>query len=184
VAAPSSPVLVRARRPEDIPQLGHVLMAQQPSTRYPFRNPLPFPVEQFLHAGDALAAWTAELDGRPVGHVCRVAPPTGHEDAARMNEACARAHGCAVDDLGWIATLFVDQDARGRGVGRDLLDAVVGDLRHAGLRPCLEVLPVHSGALSLYDSTGWREVLRIRPTWLQQAPGGEGHDVRVMVLPS
>jgi hypothetical protein len=51
-------------------------------------------------------------------------------------------------------------------------------------RPCLEVLPVHAGALSLYESTGWREVLRIRPLWLQQAPGGDGHEVQVMVLPS
>lgn len=177
-------VLVRPRRPEDIPALSGVLLAQQPTSRYPFRDPLPVPVEQFLHAQDAVAAWTAELDGRPVGHVCRLAPPRGHAEAARMNEACAQAHGCAVDDLGWVATLFVGTEARGLGVGRALLDTVVAEIRRAGLRPCLEVLPVHATAAALYEAAGWLDVLRIQPAWLQQAPGGEDLDVRVMVLPS
>ncbi len=160
-----------------------VLAAQQPGSRYPYRDPLPFPVERFLHADDAVAAWTAELDGRPAGHVCRVASPRGFPDAEAMNEACASAHGCGVAELGWVATLFVGLDARGRGVGRALLDTVVADIRGAGLRPCLEVLPVHPAALSLYESAGWREVLRIRPAWLRAAAGDEGPDVRVMVLP-
>lgn len=43
---------------------------------------------------------------------------------------------------------------------------------------------MHSAAATLYGSAGWHEVLRIRPAWLQQAPGGSGLDVRVMVLPS
>ena len=124
-------VVVRARRSEDLPQLGEVLLAQQPSTRYPFRNPLPFPVEQFLHAHDALAAWTAEVDGRPMGHVCRIAPPAGRGDAAEMNEACAQAHGCAVQDLGWVATLFAGPGTRGLGVGRALLERWVAVSRAA-----------------------------------------------------
>ena len=158
-------------------------MAQQPLTRYPVRNPLPFPVERFLHADDAAAAWTAELDGRPVGHVCRVGPPHGFPDADAMNEACAQAHGCAVGDLGWVATLFADPATRGLGVGRALLGTAVSDIRDAGLRPCLEVLPVHAAAPALYRSAGWREVLRIRPAWLREAVGEDGPDVRAMVLP-
>lgn len=148
------------------------------------RDPLPFPVERFLHADDAAAAWTAELDGRPVGHVCRVGPPRGSDDAAAMNEACARAHGCSVDELGWVATLFADPATRGLGLGRALLGTVVEDIRAAGLRPCLEVLPVHAAALALYESTGWWEVLRVRPAWLRAALGGSGPDVRAMVLPA
>lgn len=74
-------------------------------------------------------------------------------------------------------------DARGSGVGRALLDTVVGDIRAAGLRPCLEVLPVHAAALSLYGTAGWREVLGVRPTWLREAAGDGGPDVRAMVLP-
>lgn len=91
-------------------------------------------MERFLHAHDARAAWTAELDGRPVGHVCRLAPGDDAE-SARMNEACAQAHGCDVDELGWVATLFTAADIRGLGVGRALLDAVVDDMRGSGMRP-------------------------------------------------
>ena len=174
-------MLIRTRRPGDIPQLADVLMSQQSHTRYPFRDPLPLPVEQFLHAHDALAAWTAEVGGRPAGHVCRVRSPRGPE-AEAMNRACVRAHGCAVEELGWVSTLFVDPAARGLGIGRALVDAVVADMRTAGLRPCLEVLPVHSAALALYESTGWQEVLRLRPEWLRTVDGEVPPDVRVLVL--
>jgi GNAT superfamily N-acetyltransferase len=176
-------VRIRTRRPDDFPLLAQVLLSQQPLTRYPFRNPLPMPVERFLHADDARDAWTAEIDGRPVGHVCRVAPPSGHPEAEEMNDACARAHRCSVDDLGWVATLFVDPAARGLGVGRALLHTAVTGIRAAGLRPCLEVLPVHAAALAMYESGGWREVLRVRPAWLRAAAGDEVADVRVLVLP-
>jgi hypothetical protein len=30
-----------------------------------------------------------------------------------MNEVCARAHGCEIDALGWVATLFVGEAGRG-----------------------------------------------------------------------
>ena len=175
-------VRIRPRRPDDVPLLAQVLLAQQPLTRYPFRNPLPMPVDRFLHADDAQDAWTAEIAGRPVGHVCRVRPPSGHPEAEAMNEACARAHRCAVDDLGWVATLFVAPAARGLGVGRALLDAAVAGIRSTGLRPCLEVLPVHAAALAMYTSSGWREVLRVRPEWRRAAAGDDAPDVRVLVL--
>ncbi|MDQ6526108.1 GNAT family N-acetyltransferase [Nocardioides sp. LHD-245] len=176
------PVRVRRRRADDLPALAEVLLAQQPMTRYPFRDPLPMPVEQFLHADDALSAWTAELGGRPVGHVCRTGPAAGFHDAAALNDACADAHGCPVDALGWVSTLFVGADARGRGLGELLLDAIVGDIRAAGLRPCLEVLPMRPAALALYRRSGWTEVLTLRPAWLREAAGEEGPDVVVMVL--
>lgn len=176
-------VRIRSRRPDDVPLLAQVLLAQQPLTRYPLLNPLPMPVERFLHADDAHQAWTAELAGRAVGHVCRVGPPHGWPEAQAMNEACARAHGCAVDDLGWVATLFVDPGARGLGLGRALLDTAVAGIREARLRPCLEVLPVHAAASALYASSGWREALRVRPEWLRAAAGEDVPDVRVLVLP-
>lgn len=173
-------MIVRPRLPADLPALARVLRDQQPVTRYPFRDPLPVSVEEFLHAEDALTAWTAEVDGRPVGHVCRTGPPSGFPDAAALNDACSRAHGCEVAKLGWVSTLFVGGDVRGRGVGRLLLDAVVADIRSAGLRPCLEVLPIHPAALSLYRRSGWSEVLTLRPQWLRQAAGEDGPNVVVM----
>ena len=178
--APS--LLIRPRRPDDVPALVDVLMGQQTLTRYPFRDPLPVPPEQFLHADDARAAWTAEVDGRPVGHVCRVDSPRGPH-AEEMNGACARAHRCGLDELGWVSTLFVDPAARGLGIGRALVGTVVDDMRAAGLRPCLEVLPVHAAALALYEADGWQEVLRLRPEWLRTVDGEVPPDVRVLVLP-
>lgn len=178
-------VVVRRRRPDDIPVLAEVLLGQQAESRYPFRDPLPFPVEQFLHADDAQAAWTAELDGRIVGHVCRVGPPHGFVDAGSMNEACAKAHGRRIDELGWVSTLFIAAAARGTGTGRRLLEAVVGDIRSQGLAPCLEVLLTHAGAYRLYRSTGWQEVMRLQPQWLLDAAEATGEvapEVVVMVL--
>ena len=174
-------VALRPRRAADIPALVDVLREQQPTSRYPFRDPLPIPVERFFHTDDAVGAWTAELDGRPVGHVCHTGPPDGFPGAAEMNRVCALAHGCEVEQLAWISTLFVALELRGRGVGRRLLSTAVDDIRRAGLRPCLEVLPVHPAALALYTSTGWRKVMQVRPEWLVSVMGDEGPDVTVMV---
>lgn len=176
-------VRIRARRPSDVPALAAALLAQQSQTHYPFRDPLPVPVEDFLHARDAIKAWTAELDGRPVGQVCRVGPAGGFQAADLLNEVCSRAHGCARSELAWVSTLFVATEARGRGLGRRLMEVVVGDLRRSGLHPCLEVLPTHPAAKSLYLAMGWQVVHRLRPDWLTAVAGAEGPEVHVMVLP-
>ena len=69
-------VRIRERVPEDVPVLAKILLAQQSETRYPFRDPLPIPVEDFMHAHDAARAWTAELDGS-VGAFDTSAPDPG-----------------------------------------------------------------------------------------------------------
>ena len=171
-------VEVRARTSADLPVLADLLWDQQPESSYPVRNPLPMPTATFLHADDADAAWTATVDGRPAGHVCRT---TGHPDPG-VEQACAAAHGCAVDELGWVSTLFVGRDARGLGIGRQLLSTVVADLQASGRRPCLEVYPAHPAALGLYLDTGWREVTATRPEWLRSVRGDEGPDMLVLVL--
>jgi GNAT superfamily N-acetyltransferase len=168
---------VRPRVRADLPALERVLMEQQAETRYPFRDPLPIPFEEFVHADDALGAWTAVLDGEVVGHVCHTGP-----GLAELDEPAADAHGCAVSELGWVSTLFVGSATRGLGVGRLLLATAVADLRARGLRPSLEVLSVHPAAVGLYAATGWREVHRLRPQWLLDAAGDDAPDVAVMVL--
>lgn len=176
------PVFVRPRCPEDLPGLGVDLIEQQPGSRYPFRDPLPIPVEQFLHATDALGAWVAEVDGDVVGHVCHTGPRDGYPGAEQLHAACAQAHGCGVGELSWVSALFVAERARGTGAGRLLLRAVVDGIRSAERHPCLEVLPHHGSARQLYLATGWRDVLRVRPPWLTSAVGDAGPDVHVMVL--
>lgn len=181
---PTIRTTIRLREPEDIPALASALMAQQRETRYPLRDPLPFPVADFLHADDASRAWTAVLDGQPVGHVCRVEAVRNAEDARVLDEICATAHGCSASELTWVSTLFTAAHVRGAGLGRRLLRVAVDDARSLGLRPCLEVLPVHAAALAMYDAAGWRTVHHFRPDWLRSTLGDEGPDVSVMVLAS
>lgn len=176
-------VRIRPRRQVDIPLLAAALLAQQQESRYPFRDPLPVPVETFLHEHDAQAAWTAELDGEPVGHVCRVGSPRLLPSGQPLTEVCAQAHDCDPEKLSWVSTLFVAAGARGHGIGRRLMEVVVADMRIHGLHPCLEVLPNHPGAIALYLSSGWRTVHRLRPHWLSDVAGDQGPDVHVMVLP-
>ena len=131
-------VRLRARTADDIPVLAAFLLEQQAESRYPFRDPLPVPIEEFLHADDALGAWVAEVDGVPVGHVCRVGPAKGCSDADNLNSVCAVAYGCNPGDLTWVSALFVARGARGRGLGRRLLQRVVVDANRNGQHPCLE----------------------------------------------
>ncbi len=178
----SGAVVVRERRPDDVPALVELLLRQQSRTRYPLRDPLPFPPEQFLHTHDAAAAWVAEVDGSVVGNVCRTGGRSGSPEDEQTRAAAALAHRCTEDELGWVSTLYVDLTWGGRGIGRLLLDTVTADIRALGLRPTLEVLPLHAAALALYESAGWRTVARSRPAWLRGALGDDGPDVQVMVL--
>jgi GNAT superfamily N-acetyltransferase len=193
VGAPVSDerIAIRPRDAADMPDLVAALVRQQPATRYPLRNPLPFPMEQFLHAHDAAAAWTAEVDGVPVGHACwlrdpaaasqpGVDPATGTPSTAA--EASAAAHGCDVHALAWISALFVDPAARGMGLGPRLLATVVDDIRAAGLHPCLEVVDLNDAALRRYRADGWRTVLRSRPGWLAETIDDPEVGTSTMVL--
>ena len=171
---PSQEIEVRPRRDEDVPGLVEVLAAQQPTSSYPMRWPLPFPIEEFVVRQGELAAWTALADGRPVGHVA-----VQEASDELFGPHWERGHDLPVDRLGVMSTLFVDPTLRGAGLGRRLHDVSVGWLREQGRGPCLDVAPVHAGALRLYEALGWVEVCRLRPPWL---PVGMP-DVRGMVLP-
>ena len=149
-------VEVRRRRDEDLPALVEVLAAQQPTSRYPMRWPLPFPIEQFVVREGELAAWTALADGRPVGHVAAL-----EANDELFGPHWERGHGLPADRLGVMSTLFVDPRVRGAGLGRRLHDVAVAWLREQGRGPCLDVVPVHTGALRLYESVGMRAVLEI-----------------------
>ncbi|MGZ5405731.1 MAG: GNAT family N-acetyltransferase, partial [Nocardioides sp.] len=145
----------------------------QPHTRYPMRWPLPFPIERFVVRDVDLAAWTAELDGRPVGHV---AAQRAHDDL--MLPLWESGHGRPREELGVMGTLFVDPAARRLGLGRRLHDTAVAWLRDHDLAPCLDVVPIHAAAQAMYAAAGWRVAGQGRPHWL---PDGEP-DVLAMVL--
>ena len=170
---PATPdVLIRARREGDVPALAQVLADQQPTTRYPLRWPLPFPVEQFLVRATEEQAWVAELAGDPVGHVTvsRVSDP---EIAAILEPTVG------LTAIASISVLFVADHLRGSGIGGRLLDTAVTSIVRSGRRPVLDVVAGHHPAVEVYRHRGWQEVGRCRPAWLP----AEQEPVIVMVWP-
>ena len=164
-------VVIRERRPEDVPVLCEVLTAQQPSSHYPVRWPLPFPVEDFVVRPTELASWVAEVDGRVVGHVS-----AGRLDG-ELRDRFVELLG--TEDLAEIAVLFVAEEALGRGVGGALLETAVAWIRTTGREPVLDVVPVHDRALAVYEHRGWGVIGEARPAFL----GPEHPPVLLMSLP-
>lgn len=174
---------IRPRRPEDLPSLIEALGAQQPTSRYPFTWPLPFPAEQFIARDHELAAWVAEVDGTPVGHVSvqSVEGATGPDgqDGAELRALWTDAHGRSAAELAIVSALFLAPGQSGQGLGGRLLATAVEWISRAGLGACLDVLPKYSDALTFYERRGWVRVGQVRPPWL---PDDEV-DVIAMVLP-
>lgn len=154
-------VMIRPRQPEDLPALAWVLTAQRARSRYPVRWPLPFPVEQFIARDGEMHAWTALLDGTPIGHAAVTAVTE-----TEVGLAWAAGAGRPVEELACVATLFVGDDVRGLGVGGRLLDTAVAVIVESGRTPVLDVVRSHSPAAAIYQARGWTVVGEARPTWL------------------
>ena len=156
--------------------VGDLIMRQQPLTRYPFRNPLPFPVAEFVVRPGELASWVAEAStGSVVGHVS-VLDVTDHD----IGPAWSAAAGRPVEELAAVSVLVVDHAHTGLGIGSRLMDTCEAHLRAIGRHPVLEVVGgAHGRAVSLYLSRGWRILGDVKPHWL---PDGEG-PVHIMELP-
>ncbi|WP_460864597.1 GNAT family N-acetyltransferase [Rhodococcus aerolatus] len=166
------PVLIRPRRPEDVPVLAEVLAEQQPRSRYPYRWPFPTGAQDFLVRSYEQVAWVAERDGEVVGHVM-----VGRVDRGGPGDAFRRGTGC--DDPAIVSVLFVGTSARGTGVGGLLLDTAVAWARAAGRVPVLDVVPLHGSALAVYEHRGWVRIGTTRFDWLSD----EEPDVVLMALP-
>lgn len=154
-----SDILVRHRRGSDLPELIEVLAEQQPSSSYPLRWPLPFPVEQFLVRSTEEAAWVAEQAGRPVGHVA--VGPVGSDEIATLFQQVLGA-----TQLANVSVLFVARHVRQSGVGGQLLDTAVDWAESLGRLPVLDVVQGHDQAIAVYRHRGWKVVGETRPDWL------------------
>lgn len=174
-------VLTRRRTDADLPALGEALLEQQAASGYPQRDPLPMSAEEFIVRTGELAAWVAEVDGRPIGHIAVLAPPAPETAApgyAHVVRTWMHAHGRTHESIGEVGVFFTATHARGTGAGRALLETALAHLHDHDLAPCLEVLPT-GAAVELYRRTGWREVAAVRPEWLAD----DAPDVIAMVLP-
>lgn len=167
-------VTIRRRRPADVADLSTVLIRQQRHTGYPLPWPQPFDPEQLIVRGEEIAAWTAVLEGMPVGHASLTVVPDD-DLGPRWSEAV----GHPVTELASLSALFLDHTLLGRGIGGLLHDTAVAFARQRGLTPVLEVLSTTDLAISVYWHRGWVEVGRARPWWL---PDSEP-PVLMMMLP-
>jgi ribosomal protein S18 acetylase RimI-like enzyme len=90
---------------------------------------------------DADGIFVAELDGRVVGYIT-----TFRDHAAGM---------------GLIPNLAVDEQQRGRGIGRKLIEHALSNFRDEGLTHAkIETLDQNNAGQGLYPSLGFREVAR------------------------
>lgn len=170
---------IRPRTDADLPALGAALVEQQSASGYPHRDPLPIAPEDFITRAGTLATWTAEVDGRPAGHVAVLPvhdPEAGGEP--ELTRLWMAGHGLPADRLGEVGVYFTATWARGRGVGSALMRTALEDLAARDLAPCLDVVPT-GAAVDIYRRTGWREVGSTRPSWLED----DAPDVVAMVLP-
>lgn len=161
--------LVRPRSDDDLARLAAILPVVHESDGYPVRASAC--TADFLVLPPGGTAWTAELDGVPVGQAMLT---TG----AHTGIPSRVTGGAAV---GAVARLFVDPAARGHGLARALLDTVVGTARETGLRPMLEVVQEHHRAIALYERLGWSLVGTGTTEWLDDT--GSPRTVRYYAAP-
>lgn len=119
-----------------------------------------FPVRDARAGRDVLLALVATLDGAPVGCAAVRRRPDLRDPLADLGGE----RQDATDDVGELRSVFVRPEARGRGVGRALLDRADALARTRGLEALvLETGVRQEAALRLYRAAGWRDVPRFAP---------------------
>jgi ribosomal protein S18 acetylase RimI-like enzyme len=148
----------RAATAEDIPRLRAIALTSHRDTRFhadghfdPARCDELYAtwIEKSVH-GYATHVIVAEREGAAIGYV------TLHvdEEAPALSEP-RRVEGAS--RTGRIGLFAVDEQWRGRGIGRDLLRQAAHLLREEGVRETSVVTPGrNTGALALYKNAGFR----------------------------
>ncbi|MGL5829446.1 MAG: GNAT family N-acetyltransferase [Angustibacter sp.] len=141
------PATIRPRTDDDLPALAAALVEVHAIDGYPVEgvdNPL-----AWLDLPNAIGTWTADLDGRPVGHVALTEPGPGDE-APRL---FAEQHGS--EPTAVLGRLFVSPTARGQGLAEQLVRTAMDAAATAGRRAVLDVMRKDRAAIRLYQRLGW-----------------------------
>ncbi|MER6423901.1 GNAT family N-acetyltransferase [Streptomyces sp. NPDC001137] len=150
---------IRRRTDHDLERCVEILAAVHRHSGYPVNWPAR-PAD-WLTPRSQLEAWVVELDGRVVGHLSL---SWATEVDAAAGAWGARA-GVGLEATAVVGRLFVAPDARGQGLGAELLDRAVEEARARGLRPVLDVVDSHSAATALYERLGWQLLDVVQQRW-------------------
>ena len=144
---------VRERRAEDLDQLVAIAERVRTSDRYPIHLP-DGDFLRFLTRPQSVGAWVATQDHAIVGHVAL------NTETSRPVMRLAR--DVVTGSPAFVARLFVDPDARRRGIGARLLEHARVQAVTRGYVPVLDVVdtPSATAAISLYRRVGLQEVGR------------------------
>ncbi|MEU9076904.1 GNAT family N-acetyltransferase [Kitasatospora sp. NPDC004745] len=160
-------VAVRRRRVTDLAECVRLLGDVHTTDGYP--ADWPDRPAAWLTPEGLLAAWVADLDGRPAGHVgLSRSAPGDVAPALWSHRTGGRPELTAV-----IGRLFVAPGARGHRIGARLMATAVVHARMLGLHPVLDVLATDAPATAFYRRLGW--------TWLGSGEQRWGADRTVVV---
>lgn len=153
---PISPISIRPAERRDLPALGRLGGAlgrrhvEFDPRRYVLAEPAEAAYENFFAAELGLpgtAVLLAERDGTAVGYVFGRVEPASFVSLASV--------------AGWIHDLYVDEPARGNGLGGRLLDAAIAALRELGCTTVmLSVAAQNPAAAALFRRRGFRPALQ------------------------
>lgn len=145
-------VEVRPRHENDIDALAHVLVRVHARDGYPVEG-VGSP-RAWLTPPNEMAAWTAVVDGQPIGHICVTA--AGADDDATI--LWQRHTGGDIAQLVIPVRLFVDPEHRHRGAARQLISAAYTSAIEQGYAVAGDVMLKDRAAIQLYESLGARRL--------------------------
>lgn len=146
---------IRMRRQSDLPDLARALVQVHKVDGYPVEG-VSDP-QGWLQPTREIAAWTALLGARPIGHVS-LTEADPEDDAPRI---WASQTGGSLRDVAVVARLFVDPVHRGCGAGQELMRAAYEHAATLGMRLVFDVMLKDERAIRLYEALGCELIGRI-----------------------
>lgn len=152
----AEPPTIRAATAADVPAIARILVA---SWRATYAGIVPAAILERMDVDRNVARLRARIEASPEG--ASSSPITlVVEDGLGAVAGYALAGPCRDDDareLGEVEAIYLAPDARGRGLGRPLLEAAAAALRQAGFDTAvLWVLTANGPARRFYEAAGFR----------------------------